>query len=94
MIKKNLLLIFLIIVLVSFFLFLVQKSGRNAEKAENQKIEIQEQKQEIKKVHEIIETKQNQQKIINKTFDNVNIDARREWLRLIFQERNASPETN
>lgn len=84
----------LIIALISFFIFKVQKSGRDAEKAENQQVKIQEQKQEIKKVHEIIETKKNQQKIINKTSDNVNIIARREWLRLIFNERNTAPATN
>ncbi len=72
-----------------------EKAGKDSVKVEVKATIIEEQKQEIKKVYEVIETKKNQQKIINKTSDNVNISARREWLRLIFEERNTtSPNIN
>tara|TARA_R110000824_G_scaffold122685_3_gene280028 strand:- start:938 stop:1228 length:291 start_codon:yes stop_codon:yes gene_type:complete len=71
-----------------------ETAGKNAEKVEIKTRVIEEQKQEIKKVHEVIETKRNQQKIISKSSDNINIAARTEWMRLIFEERNSSPKTD
>lgn len=67
-----------------------EKAGKDSVKVEVKATIIEEQKQEIKKVYEVIETKKNQQKIINKTSDNVDIAPRREWMRLIFEERNTS----
>lgn len=79
----------IILAVIAFYRF-AAKNTKNAETVKVQEKTIIEQKQEIEKVHEVIETKKNQQKIINKTSDIINIDSRREWMRLIFQERNAT----
>lgn len=83
--------IFVIIAGAIFFWILHErKSAKNEIIVEKQGQEIEHKKQEIKKAHEIIETKKNQQKLINKTSINIDIDSRREWLRLIFEERAAA----
>lgn len=79
----------LILGIIAFYRF-AAKNTKNAETVKVQEKTIKEQKQEIEKVHEVIETKRNQQKIINKSSDIINIDSRREWMQLIFEERNAT----
>jgi|AntAceMinimDraft_10_1070366.scaffolds.fasta_scaffold59419_2 uncharacterized protein (DUF111 family) len=71
-----------------------EKAGQNAVKVEVKATIIKEQKQEIRKVYEVIKTKKNQEKLVNKTFDNIDIAARTEWMRLIFEERNTPAKTD
>lgn len=71
-----------------------RKAAKNEIIIDNQEIEIKAKDLEIKKNHEIIKTKKNQQRLITKTFDNIDLDSRRKWMRLVFAERAATAETN
>ena len=79
--------------LILFFIYREgQERGQAIEIVKKQEIQIEKKNQEIRKVYEVIETKKNQQKIINESYSD--IAARVEWMRLIFEERRASSETN
>jgi len=48
----------------------------------------------LEKFMRLLKTKKNQEKLVNKTFDNIDIAARTEWMRLIFEERNTPAKTD
>lgn len=48
---------------------------------------IQTQETQIKVKNEVIKTKTNQQKLINNTSINTDINSRTKWMQLIFEER-------
>jgi len=81
----------IVIFIISIILYFTINFGKKLKQDENlinnQKIEIEEKKQEIEMQNEIIETKNNQQRIIIKTSNISDIDNRNKWLQLVFEER-------
>lgn len=72
-------------VIVGFILFykFAKKSGIDSEV-------IKQQEQQIEIKNNVIETKNFQQKLINKTSNITDLNARRQWLQLVFEERAAN----
>lgn len=80
------------VAILALFLFVKyeRKSAKNEVIIQQQEQEIKQQNQQIEKKNEVIETKNYQQKIISKTFSNVDFVARSEWMQLVFEERKAA----
>lgn len=72
--------ILIIIALLFFWINHERKSAKN-------EVKIEKLEQENKGQNEIIKISQTQQKLVSKTSVNNDSNARREWLRLIFEER-------
>lgn len=80
---------FLILLLLAIFAAykIFSKYGKQEIIIEQQEEQIDQQNKQIEKKNEVIETKNYQQKIISKTFSNVDFSARSEWMQLVFEER-------
>ena len=76
--------IFFVVFLAILALFLFVKHERKSAKNE---VIIEQNEEIIQQQNESIQTKNFQQKIIEKTFNNVDLVARNEWLLLVFEER-------
>lgn len=78
--------IFFVVFIAILALFLFVNYERKSAKNE---VIIEQNQQIIEEQNETIETKNFQERIISKTFNNVDFAARNEWLLLIFDERKA-----
>lgn len=79
--------IFAICLILYFTLSYGKKLEKDRKTIIEQKKEIREKEQLLELQNEIIETKNNQQKIIIKTSNINDYNSRNEWLQLIFKER-------
>jgi hypothetical protein len=76
--------IFFVFFLAILALFLLVKHERKSAKNE---VIIEQNEETIEQQNETIQTKNFQQRIIDKTFNNVDFASRNEWLLLVFEER-------